>query len=224
MQIKDNRIVGVPFKASPNIGGKLTPKYLIQHYDASPNATGAISWMVSPKSKVSAHLHIDREGNVVQLVDFNRTAYHAGVSQWAGIVGLNSHSIGIEIQNSGLQQYTPKQMDAVIEVSNLLVQHYKLKEVLGHQDISPIRKSDPESAKFNLFDWVSVLRGCCFEIKSYTTTADLNIRRGQGTQFPIVLTIPKETELYELTRVGEWSKVQLKGSLQCGWISNKFIS
>lgn len=223
MEIKDNRIVGIPFKASPNIGGKLTPKYLIQHYDASKNATGAISWMVSPKSKVSAHLHIDREGNIVQLVDFNRIAYHAGVSEWGGIKGLNSHSIGIEIQNSSIQEYTPKQMNAVIEVSKLLVQHYKLTEVLGHEDVSAIRKSDPSGVNVNLFDWVSLLRGCCFDIKSYTTSVDLNIRRGQGTQYPVILTLPKGTELYELNKVGGWSKIQLKGSNQTGWASNAYL-
>lgn len=223
MEIKNHILQGVEFKKSPNIGGIITPSYLIQHYDASSNATGAISWMVSEKSKVSAHLHVNREAKIVQLVPFNIKAQHAGESSWRGIIGLNSNSIGIEIQNSSTQQYTEKQMNAVIEVSKLLKETYKLKEILGHEDISPVRKSDPSGINVNLFDWVSLFRGACIEMKSLKTITDLNLRKGQGTSYPLVKTLPKDTELYELNRVGEWSKIQLKNSLQSGWLNNKFV-
>jgi len=224
MQIKDHRLVGVPFKASPNIGGTLVPQYLIQHFDASPNATGAISWMISPKSKVSAHLHIDREGNITQLVAFNRIAFHAGVSEWRDLIGLNKYSIGIEIQNTGSQEYTTKQMKSVGEVSKRLVEYYSLKEIIGHEDISPIRKNDPSGTNVNLFDWAVLFIDCGLKIKVLQSTSTLNIRRGQGTQFPIVSQIPSGGIVYELNRIGEWSKIQLHTTMQSGWVSNKYLT
>jgi len=226
MEIKDHKIVGVPFKASPNIGGKLIPKYLIEHFDGSQNSTGAISWMIQKRgdgTDVSAHIHIDREGKITQLVAFDRVAWHAGVSEWRGVSGLNSQAIGIEIQNTGSQEYTQVQMDSVIEVSKLLVQVYGLREIIGHEDVSPIRKNDPSGTKVNLFDWVSVLRGCCFDLPKKIASSDLNVRRGQGTQYPVVALVPKGGEVYELNRVGSWSKIQFKGSKQAGWVSNAYL-
>lgn len=223
MEIKDHKLVGATFKASPNIGGVLFPQYLIQHFDGSPNATGAISWMVSSQSKVSAHLHIDRDGNVTQLVAFNRIAYHAGVSEWRGLSGMNSRSIGIEIQNTGSQEYTTKQMSAVAEVSKLLRDSYKLKEIIGHEDVAPIRKSDPSGVKVNLFDWVSLLIACGFKLPEFAAATILNIRRGQGTQFPIVSKIATGSKVIELNRVEDWSKIQIVGAMQSGWVSNKYL-
>jgi len=130
-------------RPSPNHGGIITPKYTIIHYTASSTAEGAITWMQSKQSKVAAHLHIDRMGNVVQLLPLNVRGYHAGVSEWKGIIGMNSCSIGIELQNTGSQEYTPIQLQQNIDVCKALNISYPIKEILGHSDISPGRKTDP---------------------------------------------------------------------------------
>jgi len=143
MKIKENKFEGVAFKATPNKGGVITPMYIVMHYDAASNATSAINWMSDPKSSVSAHLHISRDGVVTQLVPFNIKAWHAGVSTWKGLTGLNSYSIGIELQNSGSQEYTEVQIKKAIEVCEALVKHYPIKEIIGHNDIAPNRKADP---------------------------------------------------------------------------------
>lgn len=54
-----------------------------------------------PEREVSAHLVLDRPGNITQLVPFNTIAWHAGKSSWKGREGLNKYSIGIEIVNAG---------------------------------------------------------------------------------------------------------------------------
>ena len=131
------------YKASPNVGGVITPQYLIIHYTAAKTANSAISWMVSPTSQVSAHLHIARDGSVVQLVPFNIKAWHAGKSAWNGLDGLNSYSIGIELQNDSIEDYTVKQLEITAEIGKALVAKYALKDVLGHSDIAPGRKVDP---------------------------------------------------------------------------------
>ena len=147
MQIKKHILYenGQPVKyiSTPNTSGVLKPVYLIVHYDAAPNNTSAINWMTNPASKVSAHLHIDRVGNIVQLVPFNVVAWHAGKSNWNGKSDLNWLSIGVELQNTGSQDYTHEQIEALTRVSKLLVEWYDLKEILGHSDVSPGRKIDP---------------------------------------------------------------------------------
>lgn len=143
MNIKDNKLVGVAYRATPNKGSVITPIYIVMHYDAAPNATSAINWMTDPKSQVSAHLHISREGVVTQLVPFNQKAWHAGVSKWNGLTGLNSYSIGIELQNTGMQEYTKAQLDAAIEVCKAIIANYNIQDIIGHNDIAPGRKPDP---------------------------------------------------------------------------------
>lgn len=105
MQVKNHILQGddgpMPFFASPNHGGKIDPRYIIIHYTAGLTADGATATFLDPAGKTSAHLVIDRDGAIVQMVPFNQRAWHAGVSRWHGIEGLNGHSIGIELVNAG---------------------------------------------------------------------------------------------------------------------------
>lgn len=143
MQIKDNKLVGVAYQATPNTSGLIKPIYIVMHYDAASNATSAINWMTNKTSQVSAHIHISRDGVVTQLAPFNVKCWHAGVSSWKGVTGLNSYSVGIEMQNTGAQEYTDNQINAAIEVCKAIVANYPIKEIVGHNDIAPNRKPDP---------------------------------------------------------------------------------
>jgi N-acetylmuramoyl-L-alanine amidase len=104
-RLHDDQGSPVPFRESPNHGGALEPRYLIIHYTAGRSAEGAASWLCNPKAKAAAHLVIGRDGSIVQLVPFDVVAWHAGASAWQDggkrIVGLNRHSIGIELDNPG---------------------------------------------------------------------------------------------------------------------------
>jgi len=46
--------------------------------------------------KVSAHLLIKRDGEIIQFVPFNMRAWHAGESSFQGKDNCNDYSIGIE--------------------------------------------------------------------------------------------------------------------------------
>lgn len=92
----------VPYQRSPNQSkGTITPEYLVMHYTAGGSAQSSIRWLTDAAARASAHLVIGRDGAVTQLVAFNRKAWHAGRSTWAGRSGLNNFSIGIELANSG---------------------------------------------------------------------------------------------------------------------------
>lgn len=92
----------VEFYPTPNQSGEIDPKFLVIHFTAgSLDARGTAQYFQNPKAKTSAHLNLDVDGTVTQNVAFNRKAWHAGKSQWAGYNGLNSYSIGIEVCNPG---------------------------------------------------------------------------------------------------------------------------
>lgn len=109
-KVRNHRLVAgnasVPFVKSPNVGGALKPQILVIHFTASGPGSDIAKYFTKPAAKVSAHLVIRRDGTVIQCVPFNVVGWHAGESRWidkAGktLVGLNSDSIGIEIENWG---------------------------------------------------------------------------------------------------------------------------
>lgn len=100
----------VPFELTNNKGaqfGSGRPSYLIMHYTAGGTADGAISWFRNRESDASAHLVIDHNGAITQMVPFNTVAWHAGRSSWRNLVGMNQYAIGIEIVNWGLLNGEP---------------------------------------------------------------------------------------------------------------------
>ena len=107
MYIQNHRLVevddAVTHLSSPNVssGRAIVPKFIVMHYTASKDGGSAINWMMNKRSQVSAHIVIDRQGVITQLVAFNRRAWHAGPSEASGWSDLNSHSIGIELVNMG---------------------------------------------------------------------------------------------------------------------------
>ena len=110
--------------------------------------------------QVSAHFLIDKNGKIVQLVDENDVAFHAGVSFWNGFEGLNINSIGIEFVNSDpfSNNFSHEQMLAGVDLASYLINKYNIQSryLLGHSDIAYNstsgfldRKQDPS----HLFDW-----------------------------------------------------------------------
>lgn len=172
----------VKFVPTPNMGDALLkPSLLVMHYTAGGSAQESINWLANKMAKASAHLVIGRDGSVVQMVPFDRVAWHAGISQWKGVRGLNYKSIGIEMDNAGKltrkgnnwatytgklvpsadvivlkhrnesttagwAKYPEEQIRAAEAVARALVRAYGLREIVGHDDIAPARKTDPGPA------------------------------------------------------------------------------
>jgi N-acetylmuramoyl-L-alanine amidase len=109
MQVKKHHLFDdndkqVVFEETPNRGGAVRPLYLIIHYTAGHSWKSSVAWLKKPEAQASAHLVIGRDGTIIQMVPFNRKAWHAGKSSWGELDGLNSHSIGIELDNAGKLQ------------------------------------------------------------------------------------------------------------------------
>ena len=124
-------------------------KFIIIHYTGMKKESAAIKRLQDPKSKVSSHYLIKKNGETINLVPDLYEAWHAGVSRWKHFKSLNKNSIGIEITNPGHQhgykRFSKQQIFSLQKLLNILVKKYKIekKYILGHSDISPGRKKDP---------------------------------------------------------------------------------
>ncbi len=124
-------------------------KFIIIHYTGMKKESAAIKRLQDPKSKVSSHYLIKRNGEIINLVPDLFEAWHAGVSSWNHFKSLNKNSIGIEITNPGhkhgYKRFSKKQIFSLQKLLNVLVKKYKIKKkyILGHSDIAPGRKKDP---------------------------------------------------------------------------------
>ena len=102
--------------------------------------------------KVSAHILIKRDGEIIQFVPFNKRAWHAGVSSFMGVEDCNDYSIGIELEGSDCDVFTDDQYNSLKKLTSLIMKEYDLitkDRIKGHSDIAPERKKDPGI----LFDW-----------------------------------------------------------------------
>ncbi len=102
--------------------------------------------------RVSAHVLIRRDGEVVQYVPFHRRAWHAGESRFQGRERCNDFSIGVELEGWEEEPYEAAQYDCLIALTRLLMRHYPAitrERIVGHCHIAPGRKTDPGPA----FDW-----------------------------------------------------------------------
>ena len=165
-------------------------KFIIIHYTGMKKESAAIKRLQDPKSKVSSHYLIKRNGEIINLVPDLFEAWHAGNSSWKHFKSLNKNSIGIEITNPGHQngykRFTKKQIFSLQKLLNILVKKYKIKKeyILGHSDISPDRKKDPGEkfpwemlAKNKLSFWHNLDQKKIkkFREKNLTTKTDKNL-------------------------------------------------
>ena len=96
--------------------------------------------------QVSAHALIRRDGELVQYVNFEQRAWHAGVSCFDGRERCNDFSIGIELEGSDDRPFEPAQYQTLAALTHTLMTSYpaiKRQRITGHCDIAPGRKTDP---------------------------------------------------------------------------------
>lgn len=99
--------------------------------------------------RVSAHFLIRRDGELIQFVSCNDRAWHAGVSSWAGRERCNDFSVGIELEGCDEQPFDRLQYAVLRELLAALCCRYPLRDLSGHSEIAPGRKTDPGPN----FDW-----------------------------------------------------------------------
>ena len=154
---------------TPNFDDRVIPlEFIVIHYTAC-SLERTLTLLTNPERKASAHLVIDRDGAVYELVQCLNgvplRAWHSGPSElldnehkkWET---FNDFSIGIELvnENGNIFPYSEEQYRSLTEIiATFQEQHPVLKtagRVIGHEQIAGFRgKSDPGIC----FDWKRVL-------------------------------------------------------------------
>lgn len=105
-------------------------------------------------AKVSSHLFIRRNGEIIQFVPFHKRAWHAGESTFENRQACNNFSIGIELEGDEHQPFTQQQYSKLVNCTKAIMQAYPAitpEKIVGHSDVAPGRKQDPGP----FFDWTA---------------------------------------------------------------------
>jgi len=107
--------------------------------------------------RVSSHLLIRRDGELIQYVPLHLRAWHAGHSSYQGRDRCNDFSIGIELEGADDIAYTNTQYQTLVDMTQTIMAGYPeitADRITGHSEIAPGRKTDPGQ----IFDWQRYLQ------------------------------------------------------------------
>ncbi|MGY1411135.1 MULTISPECIES: N-acetylmuramoyl-L-alanine amidase [unclassified Luteimonas] len=137
---------------SPNFDVRRA-QVIVLHYTEQDSVERSLHTLRTANSggRVSAHYLVGDDGRIYQLVSDEHRAWHAGAGSWGAIHELNSASIGIEIDNDGVEPFSEPQVAAVVRLLEDLTTRHRIPKaaVIGHSDLAPGRKIDPGP----LFPW-----------------------------------------------------------------------
>jgi N-acetylmuramoyl-L-alanine amidase len=141
-------------------------------------------------------------------------------------------------QVKGWENYTERQLDAVEHVARSLLGHYAtLREILGHEEISPGRKFDPGPAfPLQRFKNLAESRGIGAlerergvaepEPERFLVTTRLNIRGGPGIEHePLEISpLAAGTKVVKLDHEGAWYFVcRSDDDALRGWVHSRYL-
>ena len=171
--------MGVIQRPSPNHNERpagVSPSLIVVHGTAGSSVGGDVAWLTDKARRpeggvydtsLSYHYVIGRAGEVYQLVDESRRAWHAGKSNWNGKDDVNDFSIGIGLTNRGPVDGDPAKPGAepypsaqLLACASLLVdicgrRSIPWYRIVSHAEVSPGRKHDP----WLHFPWMELSAG-----------------------------------------------------------------
>ena len=121
------------------------PNFVIIHHTAQNSCDQTLKTFTNPKTSVSAHYVICKDGTVHHMLNDYLRAWHGGIARWGNNTDINSSSIGIEIDNNGVDSFATAQMATLLLLLGNLKHAYAIPTAnfIGHADIAPTRKNDP---------------------------------------------------------------------------------
>jgi N-acetylmuramoyl-L-alanine amidase len=174
-------------------------------------------------------IELDNAGPLQRRADGWYTGWGARIDASQVVEAAHKHGGPV----GGWHAYSPEQLWAAADLVNLLVRHYRLRDVIGHDDVAPGRKRDPGPAfPMESFRARVLGRGDGDTplVLAQTTTA-LNIRLGPGTAFEklAVSPLPAGTKLELLETSGAWYRVSVldwaDGEMDVeGWVHGRYVA
>jgi len=199
-------------------------------FDAIAWHAGQSSWDgLNGLNKYSIGIELDNAGPLTRSGNQWRAWFSGGVYEDNQVIEAIHKN---RSTSQGWLLYTPEQLYAALEVSALLVQHYQLRDILGHEDIAPRRKTDPGPA-FPMDAFRSKLFGRSDESSDETifeNTITLNIRSGPGANFDNLQggPLPQGTRLLVREIQGNWCFVEVLDDINGimdleGWVNARYL-
>jgi N-acetylmuramoyl-L-alanine amidase len=121
------------------------PNFVIIHHTSQTSCEQTLRTFTLPRTAVSAHYVICKDGTIHHMLNDYLRAWHAGVSKWGSLSDINSVSVGIELDNNGFEPFDSLQINSLLSLLARLKKEYNIPAVnfIGHGDIAPTRKNDP---------------------------------------------------------------------------------
>ncbi|HVF80688.1 MAG TPA: N-acetylmuramoyl-L-alanine amidase [Flavisolibacter sp.] len=121
------------------------PNFVVIHHTAQNSCDQTLKTFTMPKTQVSAHYVICKDGTVHHMLNDLLRAWHGGIAKWGNNTDINSSSIGIEIDNNGVDTFATAQIGTLLQLLANLKRAYAIPTAnfIGHADIAPTRKNDP---------------------------------------------------------------------------------
>lgn len=147
----EDSVNNAPFFAGTTNFSIRRPNFVVIHHTAQNTCDQTLKTFTLPRTQVSAHYVICRDGTVFHMLNDYFRAHHAGISKWGNTTDLNSSSIGIEVDNNGSEPFSEPQMNSLLQLLDRLKRAYSIPQAnfIGHADVAPGRKVDPS----RLFSW-----------------------------------------------------------------------
>ncbi len=142
--LKDSIPTSSEWVGTTNMGMR-KPNFVIIHHTAQNSCEQTLQTFTLPRTQVSAHYVICKNGTIHHMLNDYLRAWHAGNSRWGNLTDVNSSSIGIEIDNNGFEVFTDQQINSLLVLLGALKKNYSIPAAnfIGHADIAPTRKNDP---------------------------------------------------------------------------------
>jgi len=121
------------------------PNIVVIHHTAQNSCEQTLKTFTTASTSVSAHYVICDDGTVHHMLNDYLRAWHGGIGKWGNMNDVNSGSIGIELDNDGLEVFSPQQINSLLILLDTLKRKYAIPSAnfIGHSDIAPTRKVDP---------------------------------------------------------------------------------
>ena len=202
--------------------GLRKPNMVIIHYTAQNSCEKTLETFTTPAREVSAHYVICKDGTLHHMLNDYLRAWHAGVSKWGNNSDINSVSIGVEIDNNGVDSFSLAQLNSLYGLLAYLKKSYNIptENFIGHSDVAPGRKVDPgilfpwkalsqkgygswygDTSGVNLpvsFDVSQALRIVGYDIRDQQAAIRSFRQHFLGTDMAGELSIPEKKVLYRL--------------------------
>src|ERR1035437_383012 len=121
--LKDSIATSSEWVGTTNMGMR-KPNFVIIHHTAQNSCEQTLQTFTLPRTQVSAHYVICKDGTIHHMLNDYLRAWQAGKSSWGNDNDINSSSLGLELDNNGFDSFPPAQINRLLTVLATLKKLY----------------------------------------------------------------------------------------------------